>query len=153
MDENMNYDQDVQEYEYGSSDGVNPSEEGTSYSNQQPVYQTNNSNGLAIAGMVCGIVALVVVCCFFPVSIICAIAGIVLSIIALNKQQSKGMSIAGIVTSAIAMFLALIVILLMVVFSSTIVESIPDYVGNGIYEEYYYNELYDELYDNIYDFY
>lgn len=107
------------------------------------------SNGFAIAGMVCGIVAAVVVCCFFPISIICGIAGIVLSIVALVKKQSKGMAIAGIITSVVAILLSVVIIVVSVVASF----SIMDGIKNGTYDEYYYNELYDELYDELNDSY
>lgn len=149
MDENMNYDQvngDEQPFyqeqpsqEYFDSMPVEPN---------PPVVETQPaSKGFAIAGMVCGIVSVVLVCCFFPVAILCAIAGIVLSIIALKKRQSKGMAIAGIITSAVAILISIIIVIITVVFSASIFTEIE----NGTYNEYYYNDLYDEIYNDVYD--
>ena len=83
-------------------------------------YSQPQSNGLAITGMVLGIVALVIgllsSCCggIFVVlfSAPFAIAGLITSIIALKKGQNKGMSIAGIVCSALALLIGVVMILI-----------------------------------------
>lgn len=83
-------------------------------------YSQPQSNGLAITGMVLGIVALVIgllsSCCggIFVVlfSAPFAIAGLIISIIALKKGQNKGMSIAGIVCSALALLIGVVMILI-----------------------------------------
>lgn len=155
MDENMNYDQvnsDAQpsnqeqpSQEYFDSVPVEPI---PSVVESQPIAETqSDSKALAIAGMVCGIVSVVLVCCLTPVAILCAIAGIVLSIIALRKKQSKGMAIAGIITSAVGILLSIIMIIMTVAVSFSVVDKIE----NGNYNEYYYNDLYDEIYDDVYD--
>lgn len=155
MDENMNYDQvnsDVKtsyqeqpSQEYFDSVPVEPIPKVVE---SQPIVESQtDSKAFAIAGMVCGIVSVVLVCCLFPVSILCAIAGIVLSIIALRKKQSKGMAIAGIITSGVAILLSIIMIIMTVVVSFAFVDEIE----NGNYDEYYYNDLYDEIYDDVYD--
>lgn len=152
MDENMNYDQvndDVQpsyeeqpSQEYLDSvqvEPIPPVVETQTFANEQP-----KSKGFAVAGMVCGIVAVVMACCFFPVGLLCAIAGIILSIVALRKQQSKGMAIAGIITSAVAILLSIIMIIMTAALSFSVVNEIEN-------NEYFYNELYEEIYDNVYD--
>ena len=83
-------------------------------------YNPPQSNGLAITGMVLGIVALVIgllsSCCggIFVVlfSAPFAIAGLIISIIALKKGQNKGMSIAGIICSALALLIGVVMILI-----------------------------------------
>jgi hypothetical protein len=56
--------------------------------------------GLAIAGMICGIIAVFTVCCW-PLSILLAIAGGILSGVSL-KSRNRGMAIAGLVCSIVA---------------------------------------------------
>lgn len=76
--------------------------------------------GLAIAGMVLGILTIIL---FFTglFAIICAIVGIVLSIIALKKANKepkdyggKGMALAGIICGAIGLLLAIIVLIIII---------------------------------------
>jgi len=70
-------------------------------------------NGLAVAGMVLGIVSLVLIC-LWPVSLPCAIVGLCLSVVGKNKARETnsggGMAITGLVLSCVT--LALLVILL-----------------------------------------
>ena len=83
-------------------------------------YREPQSNGLAITGMVLGIVALVLgllfSCCGALFSILFsapfAIGGLITSIIALKKGQNKGMAIAGIICSALALLIGVVMILI-----------------------------------------
>ena len=83
-------------------------------------YKPPQSNGLAITGMVPGIVALVIgllsSCCggIFVVlfSAPFAIGGLITSIIALKKGQDKGMAITGIICSALALLIGVVMILI-----------------------------------------
>lgn len=87
------------------------------YSNQQPDYNgqqgynnqpynnyTQPSSGFGIASMVCGIIALIT-CCLWCTCIPLAVVSIVLGILQIQKGTAKGMAIAGIVCSAIALIL------------------------------------------------
>ena len=66
--------------------------------------QNNGGSGLAIASMVLGIVALVMSCCFYFISIPCAVVGVVLGAVSLAGQKpGKGMAIAGIVWSIVSL--------------------------------------------------
>ena len=87
----------------------------------QPQYQPpaqKQGNGLAIAGMVLGIIGLVGLCIWW-LGLPCAIVGLILS--CLGKKKSKitgtggGMATAGIVTSVIALALGIIGIILLIV--------------------------------------
>ena len=79
--------------------------------------QQKQGNGLAVAGMVLGIIGLVSICFWF-IGLPCAILGLILS--CLGKSKSKitgtggGMATAGIITSAIALALVAIGIILMI---------------------------------------
>ncbi len=68
-------------------------------------------NGMAIASMVLGIVALVFGCCLWYISFPCSIVGIILGGVSLaQKRGGKGMAVAGVVLSAIAIVVAIIVL-------------------------------------------
>lgn len=72
--------------------------------------QTNGGAGLGIASMVLGIVALVLSCCFYYISIPCAIIGVILAAVSLHgKKAGKGMAVAGLVCSIISLVPAIIV--------------------------------------------
>ena len=62
------------------------------------------SMGLGIASMVCGILALIS-CCLWCTCVPLAIVSIVLGILQIQKGAGKGMAIAGIVCSSIALVL------------------------------------------------
>ena len=83
----------------------------------------NPGKGLGIAGMVLGIVAVVLLCLWY-VAIPCAVVGLVLSIIGKGKSKAAGaptgMATAGMVLSIIALVLDVIVGLLLWTFSAGI---------------------------------
>lgn len=62
--------------------------------------ENKKTNGLAIAGMIVGILSILIMCSGF-FGTVTGIIGLVLSIVAQNKEKS-GMGLAGIITSAIA---------------------------------------------------
>ena len=106
----------MDEYNYNETYEMN-----SDYENwEDDDYREPQSNGLAITGMVLGIVALVFgllfSCCGALFSILFsapfAIGGLITSIIALKKGQSKGMSIAGIICSALALLIGVVMILI-----------------------------------------
>ncbi|MCI8484842.1 MAG: DUF4190 domain-containing protein [Lachnospiraceae bacterium] len=74
------------------------------YNNDNYNQYEQPSSGFGIASMVCGILALVT-CCLWCTCIPLAVVSIVLGILQIQKGTAKGMSIAGIVCSAIALIL------------------------------------------------
>lgn len=72
-----------------------------------PLQETKPSNGLAIAGLICGIVG------FFTCGL-AAIAGIVCSAIAMTRakrtQQSNGLAVAGLVVSIVALLISMLLL-------------------------------------------
>ena len=77
-----------------------------------PQPEKTGNAGLAIAGMVCGIVS-IVICCLWGVSLLVAIPGLILSIVALAKKcKGKGMAVAGVICSSLGIILFIIYTLL-----------------------------------------
>ena len=77
-----------------------------------PQTEKTGNSGLAIAGMVCGIVS-IVICCLWGVSLLVAIPGLILSIVALAKNcKGKGMAVAGVICSSLGIILFIIYTLL-----------------------------------------
>lgn len=73
--------------------------------NQKPV------SGCCITSMVLGLVAILTSCCYYYISIPCAIVGIVLAAVGMKSGKGgKGMGIAGLVLSIVSLVPAIIVI-------------------------------------------
>lgn len=92
--------------------GQNQYTQNTGYA--EPVFQQEShstmsaeSGGFGIASMICGIIALLT-CCLWCLCIPLAVVSIVLGILQLQKGTAKGMAIAGIVCSGIALVLLII---------------------------------------------
>lgn len=74
--------------------------------------QPQKGPGFGIASMVCGIVALVLSCCIPWVPVILGLVGLVLGAVGLRgNRRGKGMAIAGLVTSIIALVPAVLLVL------------------------------------------
>lgn len=69
--------------------------------------EEKKSNGFAIAALVIGIIALLGSCCYGG---LLGILGVIFGIVALKNDQSKGMSIAGIATSAVAFVITVVIV-------------------------------------------
>ena len=63
--------------------------------------QENPSKAFGIVSLVCGILAIPLICCA-QYGIIVPIASIVFGILSINKEDARGVSMAGIICSAIA---------------------------------------------------
>ncbi len=75
--------------------------------NAQQNYNQQQSSGFGIASMICGIIALIT-CCLWCTCIPLAVVSIVFGILQIQKGTAKGMAIAGIVCSSIALVLFII---------------------------------------------
>jgi membrane-bound ClpP family serine protease len=70
-------------------------------------------NGLGVAALVTGVASLVAAISFilFPLALVAGLAGLIIGIIALARQQSratnKGQAIAGVICSAVALAIAI----------------------------------------------
>jgi uncharacterized membrane protein len=73
-------------------------------------------NGMAVAGLVLGIVALLL-CWFPPAGVVLGLVGLVLSIVGLAKSRSRGSgrgaAIAGLILSIVAIVLALVMLVVL----------------------------------------
>ena len=153
--EGQSYDQNNQNYgqgygqpngQYGQGYGQpggqydqNYGQYGQNYATQNmnmgggPGYPQNNmqpqeSKGVSIASMVLGIFSLTFGCCITYIGIATAIAGIVTGIISLkNKKPGKGMAIAGVIMSSVALVF-LVFCIIFVLTSDTYREMVDEMV-------------------------
>lgn len=69
------------------------------------------TSGAAIASMILGIIALLSSCCFYYISIPCAVIGVILAAVGIKSGKGgKGMAIAGLVCSIISLVPAVMVV-------------------------------------------
>ena len=145
------YDQNYGQYgqpngQYGQDYGQPGDLYGQNYANQNlnmgggPAYPQNNmpqeSKGVSIASMVLGIFSLTFGCCITYVGIATAIAGLITGIISLkDKKPGKGMAIAGIIMSAIA--LVFLVFCIILVLTSDTYQDMVDEILRQIQSESY----------------
>lgn len=87
------------------------------YYQQAPAAQSaNNDVVLAVISLVCGILALIMNCFLFFITPLFSIAGLITGIIScVKKKGGKGMAIAGIICSGIALLLCIVLIVLMLI--------------------------------------
>lgn len=133
--------------QYGQGYGQPGDPYGQNYANQDmnmgggPAYPQNNmqpqeSKGVSIASMVLGIFSLTFGCCITYVGIATAIAGIITGIISLkDKKPGKGMAIAGIIMSSIA--LVFLVFCIILVLTSDTYQDMVDEILRQIQSESY----------------
>lgn len=77
------------------------------YMQQQP---NKPVSGCAITSMILGIIAILTSCCFYYISIPCAIIGVILAAVGMKSGKGgKGMAITGLVLSIISLVPAIIV--------------------------------------------
>lgn len=107
----------------------------------------NDKKGFSIASLVLGIVAIVLSCIWY-ISIPCAILAIVFGILGI-KSSKKGMSIAGITTGAIGMFIciAILIVLMIFGFAMGITDSITEIIEDEDYYDYYDSSYYFDYKD------
>lgn len=107
----------------------------------------NKKKNFSIAALVLGIVALVLSCIWY-ISIPCAILAIVFGILGI-KSSKKGMSIAGITTGAIGMFIciAILIVLMIFGFAMGITDSITEIIEDEDYYDYYDSSYYFDYKD------
>ncbi len=110
------------------------------YHNQYNNYNQEESQGFGIASMICGILALVTCCCWCPCAPL-AVVSIVLGIIQLSKGTAKGISIAGIVCSAIGLIMMIVFLVAGIFMNSS--EGYQDFLHE-------YNEILEDLQEDTY---
>lgn len=98
----------------------------------------NKKKNFSIAALVLGIVALVL-SCIWHISIPCAILAIIFGVLGI-KSSKKGMSIAGITTGAIGMFICIAILIVLMIFGFAM--GITDSITEIIEDEDYYDSSY-----------
>lgn len=146
--------------------GPSPHEYQSGYhQNSQQQYQSSQPGGepgkkpaeaLAIAGMICGICSILFLC-VGPLAILLGIAGLICSLFALKKKQSKGMYLTGIITSGFGIVIGIIVTSIflfvgikLIGSGSSILEQFRNSLNNGSYSQNYNGGTYS-LPDNYMD--
>lgn len=130
------YDQGTQTSQYSSNYQDNTAN--IPYQPSAPDRGAEGTNGLQIAGLVCGILSIRACCCYGIPSIILGVAGLICSIIG-NNQSKSGVGVAGLVCSIVGLILGAI--------SSVFYIWAFYYVGtSGDYQDLY-REIYRELYN------
>lgn len=99
---------------YGNQGGYQGGMPNGNYGYNGGVPQQNAGSGFAITSLVCGILSILCCYCTLGVTVIPAIMAIIFGIVAQKKGQSKGLSIAGIITGVIGLLLSLGMILYIV---------------------------------------
>lgn len=114
---------------------------------QQPP-QKSGKDGLAIAGMIIGIVSIVLMC-FNWVDALIAVVGLILSILGLKSLRRKGMAVAGTICSVVGLLgsiLVLIIYLFVIGKSVDLAESAMNGDFDAFIEEY--EDIYGDLDDD-----
>ncbi|MCI5586372.1 MAG: DUF4190 domain-containing protein [Lachnospiraceae bacterium] len=109
QDYNSYQNQNYNNYQNNGYNNMNGTSGQQNYYGNEPATET--PSGMAIAGLVLGILSMVC-CCIWYVSAILAILALVFSIITVVKNKpGKGMAIAGIVCGAIGLVMAIVVVI------------------------------------------
>lgn len=132
----------VNPYQYGQGDGMNT--------------QKNQSKALAIVGLVLSILSFIFCLCYCA-ALPLGIAGIIISIIVLaGKKSGKGMAIASMILSGLAVIISVVTIAVagslsdnVVEFYADLPEIVEDYKEDGSVPDYLeeYKEQYPEYFD------
>jgi hypothetical protein len=85
-------------------------------------------NGMAVAGMILGIVSVPFVC-LWPIGLVCAIVGLCLSVVGKNKAREtnsgEGMAVAGIILSCVTLALIVLAFIVGISMISSMFRNMP----------------------------
>ena len=87
--------------------------------------RSNGTNGLQIAGMVCGILAICLSCCYGILGVCLGIAGLICAILG-NREGSNGVGTAGIVCSIIGIILGVLMLIYFIVVGAAVMEQLQN---------------------------
>ena len=144
-------------FSYAEQSGYNQANQMRTDYNSSPYYQNsypqstyqdhygrnekrqNAGSGFAIAGLVLGIMSIILFWTM-PIAMIMAVIGIILSVIALSKNQSRGLSIAGIITSIVGGILSILTVVIILITLAELDIYDPDDIDDNIFSPYPYAE-------------
>ena len=111
----------------------------------QPVYvapsvmfaKNTTNHGYAVASLILGIIGLVTCCCYGVTAVVLGVIGLILGILSRKHGNNEGISLAGVIISAISLGLGLI-------FGAIMVVAVFVAMEDMMYENY---DLFEEMYD------
>ena len=118
-------------------------QDNTNVTYQAPVQtEPHKANGLQIAGLVCGILAICFSCCYGIPGILLGVAGLICGIKG-NKKGKNGVGTAGVVCSIIGLILGVI----MLVYYIVVLGAVFAMIGSGSMDA---EQLMQEIYGSYY---
>ena len=101
------------------------------------IAKNTTDHGYAVTSLILGIIGLVTCCCYGVTAVVLGVIGLILGILSRKHGNNEGISLAGIIISAISLGLGLIFGAIMVVYVFVAMEDM-------MYENY---DLFEEMYD------
>lgn len=112
--------------------------------------QSNAKDGLAIAGMVVGILSVLLICMNW-IGILVGVVGLILSILGIKSIRRKGMATAGIICSVVGLLGSILVLILSLFVINEAFEMTEAIVGNESEFEAFMED-YEDIFDNYDDY-
>lgn len=101
------------------------------------IAKNTTDHGYAVTSLILGIIGLVTCCCYGVTAVVLGVIGLILGILSRKHGNNEGISLAGVIISAISLGLGLIFGAIMVVYVFVAMEDM-------MYENY---DLFEEMYD------
>lgn len=101
------------------------------------IAKNTTDHGYAVTSLILGIIGLVTCCCYGVTAVVLGVIGLILGILSRKHGNNEGISLAGIIISAISLGLGLI-------FGAIMVVAVFAAMEDMMYENY---DLFEEIYD------
>ena len=101
------------------------------------IAKNTTDHGYAVASLILGIIGLVTCCCYGVTAVVLGVIGLILGILSRKHGNNEGISLAGVIISAISLGLGLI-------FGAIVVVAFFAAMEDMMYENY---DLFEEMYD------
>ena len=101
------------------------------------IAKNTTNHGYAVTSLILGIIGLVTCCCYGVTAVVLGVIGLILGILSRKHGNNEGISLAGIIISAISLGLGLI-------FGAIVVVAFFAAMEDMMYENY---DLFEEMYD------
>ena len=101
------------------------------------IAKNTTDHGYAVTSLILGIIGLVTCCCYGVTAVVLGVIGLILGILSRKHGNNEGISLAGIIISAISLGLGLI-------FGAIMVVAVFAAMEDMMYENY---DLFEEMYD------